>query len=370
MKLSDQITELKNEIETLESTHQSRIETISSELQQFSEAIAAIGVYWSGSWAEYQDYYNNFLSENGDKHIQLNYDSILDLVEKKLDKTLKVLVEDLNKIETVYRDFNQKLITELILIKTKDEFKEQLKLYDKLENFQWKMPASEISKSQRPSKLMTSHRAAERLLSRGIITPPHISLSSEVLSSETCAISISEYHKHVIRLLREIELIMHIDTDEFVGIDNPINNLNHLCDNFHKISRQLLNRHSGRETLIINDEYDVQDLMHALLKSNFDDIRPEEYTPSYAGRNTRIDFLLKKENIVIEVKKTRKTLKDREIGDELLQDIARYKNHPDCNILYCFIYDPQSLIQNPRGLENDLTSESSEKLKVIVSIRP
>ena len=56
----------------------------------------------------------------------------------------------------------------------------------------------------------------------------------------------------------------------------------------------------------IKDEYDVQDLLNALLRLNFDDVRPEEYTPSYAGSSTRVDFLLKKEKIVIEVKKTRK----------------------------------------------------------------
>ena len=38
----------------------------------------------------------------------------------------------------------------------------------------------------------------------------------------------------------------------------------------------------------------------------FDDIRAEEWTPSYAGKCARVDFLLKNEKIVIEVKKTRK----------------------------------------------------------------
>lgn len=63
-------------------------------------------------------------------------------------------------------------------------------------------------------------------------------------------------------------------------------------------------------------------------------------------------------------------MKDKEIGDELLQDIARYKNHPDCDTLFCFVYDPQGLVQNPRGLEEDLGSESNEKLQVSVLIRP
>ena len=72
---------------------------------------------------------------------------------------------------------------------------------------------------------------------------------------------------------------------------------------FYKIARQLRNRHGNRQTLSIEDEYDVQDLLHALLHLYFDDIRPEEWTPSYAGKSARVDFLLKNEKTVIEVKK-------------------------------------------------------------------
>ena len=74
---------------------------------------------------------------------------------------------------------------------------------------------------------------------------------------------------------------------------------------FDSIVRKLQLRYSNRSTIEINDEYDVQDLFSALLCLYFEDIRPEEYTPSYAGSASRVDFLLKKEKIVIEIKKTR-----------------------------------------------------------------
>ena len=64
---------------------------------------------------------------------------------------------------------------------------------------------------------------------------------------------------------------------------------------FHKIARQLQSRYNHRDTLTIDDEYDVQDLLHALLQLYFDDIRAEEWTPSYAGKCARVDFLLKNE---------------------------------------------------------------------------
>nr|WP_250162867.1 hypothetical protein [Psychrobacter sp. WY6] len=52
----------------------------------------------------------------------------------------------------------------------------------------------------------------------------------------------------------------------------------------------------------------------------FDDVRPEEYTPSYAGAASRTDFLLKKEQIIIELKKSRKIkrLERKKLANNLL----------------------------------------------------
>lgn len=47
----------------------------------------------------------------------------------------------------------------------------------------------------------------------------------------------------------------------------------HLIEKFHLVVRQLRYRYNSRETLDISDEYDVQDLFHALLCIYFDDIR-------------------------------------------------------------------------------------------------
>ena len=136
------------------------------------------------------------------------------------------------------------------------------------------------------------------------------------------------------------------------------------------MARRLRNRHADRETLDVNDEYDVQDLLNALLALDFDDVRPEEWTPSYAGKSARMDFLLKKEKIVVEVKMTRKGLADKEVGDQLIVDIERYKEHPDCDTLICFVYDPDGRITNPQGLSGDLQRQSKDDLEVIVFINP
>lgn len=138
---------------------------------------------------------------------------------------------------------------------------------------------------------------------------------------------------------------------------------------FHLIVRQMRNRYSARPTLDVADEYDVQDLLHSLLILHFEDIRTEEWTPSYAGKCCRMDFLLKEYKIVIEVKKTRRSLNASQIGSELIEDISRYSVHPDCENLICFVYDPEGYVANPKGIEKDL-SRTEGKMGVRVFIRP
>ena len=142
-----------------------------------------------------------------------------------------------------------------------------------------------------------------------------------------------------------------------------------LAQRFHQIARQLRKRYSQRATIDVEDEYDIQDLLHALLRLSFDDIRPEEWTPSYAGKSARMDFLLKAERVVVETKKTRKGLDAKELGDQLIIDIQRYQSHPDCKTLFCFVYDPEARIANPMGIESDL-SKTYNDLDVIVQIEP
>jgi len=151
---------------------------------------------------------------------------------------------------------------------------------------------------------------------------------------------------------------------------SPLDVLLRLVERFHLVARQLRVRHGERSTLTMEDEYDVQDLLHSLLKIQFDDIRQEEWAPSYAGRSSRMDFLLKDQGIVIEVKKTRQGLEEKEVGEQLIVDITKYRIHPDCRTLVCFVYDPECRIGNPIGLQSDLEKQSSEKLKVVVRIVP
>ena len=129
----------------------------------------------------------------------------------------------------------------------------------------------------------------------------------------------------------------HIDDANF---NNQL--LSKIFTNFKDFYQQLGRRYNQRDTIEIEDEYDVQDLIHAILKLFFKDVRTEEFTPSYAGSSSRIDFLLPEEKTVIEIKHTRDGLKDKKIGDEISIDVSHYQSHPDCEYMIVFIYGGQS----------------------------
>ena len=73
-------------------------------------------------------------------------------------------------------------------------------------------------------------------------------------------------------------------------ISSAVARLVQLLDSFHRVVLCLRTRHANRAPFLVNDEYDVQDLLAALLETRFEDVRREEWGPSYAGGATRVDF--------------------------------------------------------------------------------
>lgn len=110
----------------------------------------------------------------------------------------------------------------------------------------------------------------------------------------------------------------------------------------------------------------MQDLLHSLLSLYYDDIRPEEWTPSYAGSSVRIDFVIPEIKTVIEVKKTRDSMTDKKLSEELIIDIEKYQQHPDCEKIYCFVFDPDTILRNPVAIKKDLEEKHQGLVKVFI----
>lgn len=154
---------------------------------------------------------------------------------------------------------------------------------------------------------------------------------------------------------------------ESVAAIDPLDRVVSVLERFSAVIRLLKRRSHDREALIVRDEYDVQYVLRALLAAQFDDVRSEEATPSCAGNASRIDLVIRNERIAIETKFARAG-QAKKIADELIVDAKRYRAHPECGALVCFVYDPDGVIENAVALERDLSEEGT--FRVVVVVRP
>lgn len=117
--------------------------------------------------------------------------------------------------------------------------------------------------------------------------------------------------------------------------------LENLLRRLPRVIRQLRTRYDDRPPFRVVDERDLEDLLRALLPLHFDDIRPENRTPSYAAI-TRTDLLLAPEGIALTIK-----LAQRRILEQVPEDAAYYRHERKCRTLVLFVYDPESSLREP-----------------------
>lgn len=151
---------------------------------------------------------------------------------------------------------------------------------------------------------------------------------------------------------------LKINSSKIVFADQSIDAISvvtQVGERFKNVSNQLKKRRAPDAPLLIKNEYDFQYVFHALLRLFFDDVRAEEWTPKEAGSNKRMDFLIPKHFLAVELKHTREGLDAIKLGDELIVDIEHYKQHPKVSTIVCIVIDRENFIENPAGIESDLT---------------
>lgn len=142
-----------------------------------------------------------------------------------------------------------------------------------------------------------------------------------------------------------------------------------IFNRFHLAAKTVEQRYNGRNTIVIKDEYDTQDLLKTLLSIEFESIKNEEYGPSFAGKRPRIDFYLRIENTGIEVKKVRDKSHAKTLNEEIIIDKENYSSNPGIENLYFFIYDPETHLTNRKDFVEDLEKtkpKGYKNLRVII----
>jgi hypothetical protein len=134
-----------------------------------------------------------------------------------------------------------------------------------------------------------------------------------------------------------------------------------------QICKPLVARRRGRAGIDVTDEYDLQDLVETVLRTLYDDVRPEERTPSSAGSSSTIDFYVRESALAVEVKVATATHREKQIKEELLVDRNDYRTHASVRAVVAVVFDIASVYRNPRGFEVDLSEHSEQfRFEVIV----
>jgi hypothetical protein len=383
--LATTANELLKKTELLEQRLKVPIDELSRQSNRLFEAAAIVAQSWSGSFFGYHSelYYSDFERPPLERRFSPEWGGIHGVPpgwRTRGAEEVKTQIETLAKAEFDGLELKTKQITreaqevqsEILVglspLRAVEGFESEKALMAEIESFKWETKAAAFAHENIPKHLMSRDSSA---VAEGAKMPPHLYYEAEAHECLSRCTFLPEFLKLAKRCLGQVQTQMtYLTTENRPRIPDSLRLVSIVCNRFHLAAKQLQDRHEKRQTLQIKDEYDVQDFLHSLLRLHFDDIRQEEWTPSYAGTSSKMDFLLKSEQIVIEVKMTRVGRSNREITDELLVDVARYKSHQDCKVLVSFIYDPLGLIKNPRGFEHDLAQLSDSRFRVLPIISP
>lgn len=146
-----------------------------------------------------------------------------------------------------------------------------------------------------------------------------------------------------------------------------------ILNNFSNAIQKIVNdRRKGHFDFKIEDEYDVQDILYVVLKSIFSNLRDEDPIPKVGATSTKIDLILRHENILIEVKMMKeKDADEKKFIQELKVDFESYHECKWLKKLFCFVYDPYKKTKdrsNFKDLDGDRTKGNhSFNIEVIVA---
>lgn len=194
-------------------------------------------------------------------------------------------------------------------------------------------------------------------------------------------VSIHPLYQHIreggLRILADM---LRLERERDKGANNivSIETVETVLTGFHAATLHLQHRkRKGKrdKSFEIEDEYDVQDLLYALLRPLVPDLEPEDPVQKVAGKGSFLDFRSDELRLIIEAKYCNSAERARALVDECSARINRYGRKVDLDTLVFFIYDPEShLLRSHPNFERDMEGGykvgGSEGFRVEVVINP
>jgi len=167
--------------------------------------------------------------------------------------------------------------------------------------------------------------------------------------------ALEQYLRYLTPLEREPFLPLLAESLPNFGSVDETSLLIRLIDNFRIGARILADRSHSRPAFVIENEYDVQDLLFVGIRGVFNDARLEEWTPKHAGNSKRVDIVVPSLGALVETKYIRSRSHARSVADEIKIDIESYHSYHACRSVLVLVYDPNASIPDPEVLETDLS---------------
>lgn len=115
-------------------------------------------------------------------------------------------------------------------------------------------------------------------------------------------------------------------------------------------------------SIAIENEYDVQHLLYAVLRPLYPEIRKEVAEDSGVGM-IRSDLKIQPLSLIIETKCTRKSLSLKQLTEQIEADICHYQ----AEHIWFYIYDKEKVIENVQNYEKHFNATFDGKhIKLIV----
>lgn len=115
----------------------------------------------------------------------------------------------------------------------------------------------------------------------------------------------------------------------------------------------------------IENEYDLQHLLYAVLKPFYEDIRKEVTEDSGVGA-IRSDLQIPSLNAVIEAKCSRKSMNLKKLTEEIEADIVHYQ----ADSIYFYVYDKEKIIKDRHAFETHFNCIFDGKKVRLIILQP
>lgn len=140
-------------------------------------------------------------------------------------------------------------------------------------------------------------------------------------------------------------------------------------------SANLLEKHRRKNhpPFIINDEYDVQDLLFSYLLMTFDRVDVEDHGRKIAGVSTRSDIFLRDLKLIIEIKCFRTDDNWSAMKQNIDSKVQTYLQNENYDFMIIFIYNPDLALKNTSMIESELSTSQSingKEFRVVAIVDP